>query len=117
MQQFRGPAFGNADGNIISTRLTEGLLRERLQSIKERHPGTIPEDVDCYEDFGISWSFQRGATSTAQARGVGKELIDLINRWRKFEGAKGRRPALGMQNHYSDIEILIPELVKFSQAL
>jgi len=73
--------------------------------------------VDCYEDFGRSRSFRRGATSLAQARGVLEKLIDLINRWRKFEGAKGRRPAMAMQDHYSDIEIMIPELVKFSSSL
>ncbi len=44
-------------------------------------------------------------------------MIDLINRWKKFEGAKGRRPAMAMQDHYSDIEIMIPELVKFSSSL
>lgn len=117
MQQFHGPAFGDAAGNVMSARLIEGFLMDRLQSVKERQPGTIPPDIDCYEDFGISRSFRRGSTSTARARGVGEKLIDLINRWRKFEGAKGRRPAMGMQDHYSDIEILIPELVKFSRAL
>jgi hypothetical protein len=113
----QGPAFGDAKGQILSSRILEGALMERLQTVKERQPGVIPTDVDCYEDFGISPSFRRGATSSARARGVSEKLIDLINRWRKFEGAKGRRPALAMQDHYSAIEILIPELVKFSRAL
>jgi hypothetical protein len=90
---------------------------EALQTIKNSQPGVIPEKVDCYEDFGVSRSFRRGATSTARVRGVNDKQIDLINRWRKFEGARGRMPALPMQDHYSDIKILIPEMVKFSQAL
>jgi len=113
----QGPAFGDASGQVMSARVLEGALMERLQVVKDKRPGVIPADVDCYEDFGISRSFRRGATSSARARGVSEKLIDLVNRWRKFEGAKGRRPAMAMQDHYSDIEILIPELVKFSGSL
>jgi hypothetical protein len=43
--------------------------------------------------------------------------VTLINRWRVFENARGRRPTLAMKDHYSDIQILLPELVKFSLAL
>ena len=50
-------------------------------------------------------------------RGVDKEVVDLTNRWRQFKNAKGKCPRLTMQDHYSDIKILVPELVKFSQAL
>ncbi len=90
---------------------------DKLQQIKETENGIIPGDIDCFEHFGISRSFRRGATLTARARGVSKELIDLVNRWKKFETARGRWPEMGMQDHYSDVEILIPELVRFSQAL
>jgi hypothetical protein len=115
--QRRGPAFGDSEGQIMSARVLEEALMERLQAVKDKRPVVIPGDVDCYEDYGRSRSFRRGATSLAQARGVLEKLIDLINRWRKFEGAKGRRPAMAMQDHYSDIEIMIPELVKFSSSL
>lgn len=117
MGRVKGPAFQDAVGGIMSSRVIEGALRERLQYLKEASPGLIPSDVDCFEDFGISRSFRRGATSTARTRGVTDKYVNLINRWRKFEGARGRRPTLAMQDHYSDIAILIPELVIFSQAL
>ena len=90
---------------------------ERLQAIQSVNPGVIPPDVEVFEHFGISRSFRRGATSTARTRGVDDKIVDLINRWRKIENARGRRPALVMHEHYSDIAILIPELVKFSKAL
>lgn len=115
--QLQGPAFQDRSGNIVGTGVIEGFLMEALQTIKNSQPGVIPEEVDCYEDFGVSRSFRRGATSTARVRGVNDKQIDLINRWRKFEGARRRMPALPMQDHYSDIKILIPEMVKFSQAL
>jgi hypothetical protein len=115
--QVRGPAFQTRAGGIMGARVVEGALMDRLQILKETKQGLIPPDVDCYEDFGISRSFRRGATSAARTRGVSDKHVDLINRWRKFEGARGRRPVLPMHDHYSDIEVLIPELVKFSKAL
>jgi len=112
-----GPLFGDDRGSILNSRVIEMGLMDRLQSIKETQPGIIPSDVDVYEDFGISRSFRRGATSTARTRGVDDKYVNLINRWRSFENAKGRRPTLAMKDHYSDIQILLPELLKFSLAL
>jgi hypothetical protein len=43
--------------------------------------------------------------------------VKLINRWRTVEKAKGRKPSLPMHEHYSDIVILVPEMVKFSLGL
>jgi len=60
----QGPAFGDAQGQIMSSRLLEGVLMERLQVVKDKKPGVIPNDVDCYEDFGISRSFRRSEGSS-----------------------------------------------------
>jgi hypothetical protein len=60
----QGPAFGDAQGQIMSSRLLEGMLMERLQVVKDKKPGVIPNDVDCYEDFGISRSFRRSEGSS-----------------------------------------------------
>jgi len=95
-----GPAFGDRHGDTLGSGFVEGLLADRLQLIKDTRPGIIPKEVDCNDHFGISRSFRRGATTTAHLRGVEKRVVDLTNRWRKFEDAKGRRP----------------ELIKFSKA-
>ncbi len=115
--RVQGPAFCDKYGRIARPKDYELALMERLQAIQSVNPGVIPPDVEVFEHFGISRSFRRGATSTARTRGVDDKIVDLINRWRKFENARGRRPALVMHEHYSDIAILIPELVKFSKAL
>ena len=113
----RGPAFQDKKGGILNPRLIEGQLMDRLQMVKETQAGIIPADVDCHEHFGISRSFRRGATSVARTRGIKDKYVELINRWRKFEDARGRQPSLPMVEHYSDVQQLIPELVKFSQGL
>jgi hypothetical protein len=43
--------------------------------------------------------------------------INLANRWRTFDNAQGRCPRLAMADHYSDIRLLIPALLRYSSAL
>lgn len=115
--RIRGPAFCNSNGKVACSVDYESAFVERLQVVQSTQPGVIPSDLDLSESFGISRSFRRGATSVARTRGVDDKLVGLINRWRKFESARGARPAMAMEEHYSDIAILIPQTIKFSQAL
>lgn len=111
------PPFVTSQGVMARSKEYELALMERLSSLQRTHPHLFPPDLDIYEQFGISRSFRRGATSTARARGVNDRQVDLINRWRSFENARGKRPTLSMHDHYSDIQILILELTQFSRAL
>ncbi len=115
--RVQGPAFCDRLGQIAKAHAFETVIMDRLHLVQSSDPRALLLDVDIYEQFGISCSFRRGATSMARARGVDDKIVNLINKWRKFEGARGWRPALPMHEHYSDISILIPELIKFSKAL
>jgi hypothetical protein len=112
-----GPAFCTARGTPLVSADIELELLDRLQRIQDLHPTLIPANVLVHDSYGISRSFRRGATLEARARGVSPEDIDLINQWRSFEHARGRRPRLAMRDHYSDIRLLIPALLRFSEAL
>jgi hypothetical protein len=107
-KRHHGPAFGTPRGEVASAAAYEREILERFQSIQEQHPDLIAPDVIVLEEYGISRSFRRGATSEARARGVSPEDIDLANRWCNFESAKGHRPRLAMRDHYADIRLLIP---------
>jgi hypothetical protein len=109
--------FCGASGQVASSKWYEREILERLQMIQDGHPELIPRDVQVLEEYGISRSFRQGATWEAWARGIYPDVIDLTNRWRNFESAQGRRPRLSMRDHYSDIRLLIPALVQFSQGL
>ncbi len=115
--KYRGPAFCDDNGGIEKGKVYELAIMDRLAGIQASRPGLLPGDLDVYEEFGISRSFRRGATSSARTRGVNDKQVDLINRWRSFEGGKGKRPQLAMHDHYSNIQIMIPELIQFSKAL
>jgi hypothetical protein len=115
--RIQGPAFCDKAGRIAKSKDYEVAIMERLQVVQNTVPGVIPSDIEVTEHFGISRSFRRGATSTARTRGVRDKHVQLINRWRKFENARGAHPSMPMQEHYSDIAIMIPEFVKISTAL
>lgn len=112
-----GPAFCTPNGTVASIKDYEVDILDRLHLIQSGDPSLIPPDVNVYEEFGLSRSFRRGSTSEARSRKVDDRDVDLANRWRTFENSKGRRPRLSMHDHYSDIRLMIPALLRYSSAL
>ena len=113
----KGPAFSDKWGKRLSPQWLEIEVLDRLHIIQGTNPELIARDVNVYEDYGISRSFRRGATTQARNKKVDENDINAMNRWRAAEGAKGRRPRLRMQDHYSDIRQMVPVLLRFSSAL
>jgi len=112
-----GPAFSKVAGRVLDSRWVEMELLDRFARIQQENPEIISPDVQVYEEYGISRSFRRGATTEARNQKVSDADIDLMNRWRNFEAARGKRPRMRMQDHYSDIKQLVPSLLRFSKAL
>jgi hypothetical protein len=110
----RGPAFVGPFPGGWAYGWYERELLEHFHQIQAQRPDIIPAEVAVLEESGLSRSFQRGATSEAKARGTQPDDVDLANRWRTFEEAKGKRPRLAMRDHYTDICLLIPALICFS---
>jgi hypothetical protein len=107
-----GPAFCDRAGEIARAFEYEVGFIERLLEVQASDPEAISPEVDIHGQFGVSQSFRRGVTSV-----VRKRCIQLINRWRTVEKARGRKPSLPMHEHYLDVSILVPEMIKFSLGL
>ena len=114
---FRGAAFAGTDGQPLHSGTLETYILEILVGIQKRHPEIIDPSVDVFEEMGISRSFRRGATTHARNMGVSEPDIDTINRWRKFEAAQGRRPAMPMRDHYSEKVQMLETFLRFPRAL
>jgi len=113
----KGPAFSNKDGTRLPSSWVEMEILDHLHTVQSNHPELIPKEVNVYEEYGISRSFCRGATTQARNQKVAENDINLINRWRQVEGAQGHQPKLQMQDHYSEIRQMVPSLLRFSLAL
>jgi len=107
----QGPAFCDRAGEVALSYTYDLGFVERLMTVQAARPDLIPMEVDISEQFGVSRSFWRGSTSVARTRGVEDRQVELINRWRKVESARGRKPTLPMKEHYSDIAISVLEMV------
>ena len=93
-RRYQGPAFCTRSGTPACIADYELEILDRLHLIQQRQPDLIPPDVQIFEEYGLSRSFRRGSTSEARSRNVQENDINLINRWRTFETAKGLHPRL-----------------------
>ena len=50
-------------------------------------------------------------------RGVDSKVMELVNRWRSKEGAKGSVPNLPMRQVYTEVRSTLPTMLKYSRAL
>ena len=73
--------------------------------------------MDITEEFGMSRSFRRGSDSRAIDQEVGTTTINLNNRWRKVESAKGKAATFQMFEHYAGIELLLGAFLKYSRSM
>jgi hypothetical protein len=115
--QNRGPAFSDKHGRRLSAHWIEMEILDCLHLIQSEQPEVISKEVNVYEEYGISCSFRRGATTQACNQGVAENDINIINHWRQVEGGQGCRPKLRMQDHYSEVRQMVPALLRFSVAL
>ena len=68
--RFYSPAFCNSAGMIIKPQIIELGILDRLQWVQDCHCMPIPTEVNIYEEFGITRSFQWGVTTEAQIQNV-----------------------------------------------
>ena len=109
--------FRDTDGFPAKAGIYEDQFFQRLERTQEERPDLIPKGTVVSEEFGIYRSFRRGATSEVSNRGVKPDVIEANNRWRKVENAQGKKPGLGMREHYTDVRIILDQLLKISKAL
>lgn len=116
-----GYVFRDSEGNRVSAGHYApevlGMIKDIQQSGLEEEVDLVDPSCNVLKEYGMSRSFHRGSDSRALAAGVDGDTIDLINRWRKSEQAKGRKAHLKMNAHYADIRLLLERFLMYSKAL
>lgn len=117
----KGYVFTNEKGHRVQcghyAEQILGTIRDIQNSARPEERGILELDCDVFEEFGMSRSFRRGSDSRALAAGVNEATVDLMNRWRTVERTKGRTASLKMNQHYSDVRLLLELYLPYLAAL
>ena len=86
-----------------------------LHKLRSSRPALFSE-ATMMDMFLLRRSMRRGAIVATTGR-VDGPVIDLINRWRKKEKAKGTQPSLNMHQTYSTVRAMYPTMKAYSKAI
>jgi hypothetical protein len=89
----------------------------RLEGLKLVQPGLFEPGIDVSAACSLFRSLQRGSNTEAIRNKVESTIIDLNNRWRKFERARGGMPSLSMQQHCTQMQGVLAALWEHSRSL
>jgi hypothetical protein len=114
--QFSGWLFQNRKGVRSKFGIYDHIFRAPVDTARELHFRLLPEVVET-GDFSL-WRFpRRGAVLETTNQDVVEKVIELVNRWRKKEVAKGSKAGLLMQQVYTQVKSTLPTMLKFSKVL
>ncbi len=111
-----GPLFADGKGKRASLSRYNEEFRRLLERTRERDPSLFHAKT-LIEDYSLRRSLRRGSTTEAQNSNVPEATIDLINRWRKVEHAKGTVAGLPMRQVYTQAQHAIATTARYSQSL
>lgn len=93
----------------------DGAFKQWLSVVKETRPGVIPANVDPIADMSLRRSGRRGSNTEVQNHGLGKDMIEVHNRWKKRERAQGVTPQMDMVATYTQTQEALPSKLRYSQ--
>ena len=88
-----------------------------MESVRTVRLGLFEPGVDIGAAYSLFRSLRRGSDTEATKNHVDTTVIELVNRWRKFERARGRMPSLSMQQHYTQMQAMLLMFWRYSRAL
>jgi hypothetical protein len=109
-----GWLFRTGDGEQRKMSHFEDKFYDLLLRAQQTDPSLFPAGVDVTEDYHLTRSHRRGATTRATEAGVAKADIEWINRWNIGLDEQGSVP---MSVLYSDRSQMMTTFLRFSTAL
>ena len=112
----KGWLFQSRQGIRLKFGRYDPSFRELIDAARALHPSLLPDIVET-GDYSLWRSPRRGAVLETTNQDVSEKVIELVNRWRKKEAAKGSEPGLPMRQIYTQVRSTLPTMLKFSKAL
>ncbi len=108
--------FQNRRGVRLKFGIYNHVFRALVDIARELHFRLLPEVVET-GDFSLWRPPRRGAVLETMNQDVVEKVIELVNRWRKKEAAKGSKAGLPMWQVYTQVKSTLPTMLKFYKAL
>lgn len=112
----KGWLFSKQNGKREKFATFDQEFRQLIVRAREKYPSVLPAAVGV-NDFSLRRSLRRGAVLETTNQDVSEKVIELINRWRKMEAAKGSLPGLPMRQVYTQVRSTVPVMLLYSKAL
>ncbi len=109
-----GPAFGNADGSLCFLSDFDVVLHDLLKCVQQEPDSFLDKDDDVEANYSFFRTFRKSAEDRARAAHLDSNVQNAMNRWKKIERAKGKRPRFDMIDHYSSARALMPVTWRYS---
>lgn len=113
-KSINGFVFQKRDGKQRKVGTFNVEFHDRLARVKEEKPYLFEPTLDITDAYAMRRSLRRGSTTEARNLKVRPEVVDMNNRWRKWEQAKGRMPNMSMASHYTELLLSLPTLYEYS---
>ena len=117
-QKRNGWVFPNASGKgraKISD--YDPIFHDALRNMQDWRPDLIKGNVEVGDAFSLRRSLRHGSTSHARNMRVPEENIEFNNGWRKHQQAGTKAPSLSMAQHYTDVKLALPFVLRYSEGM
>ena len=111
-----GPLFVNSAGNRARMRDYNDTFQQYIRLAIDRSPSTFSSKSEA-EDFNLRRSLRRGSTTQSHNNKTPPATIELMNRWRKREAARGAEPGLEMRQVYTQALSATQATLEYSKNL
>jgi hypothetical protein len=92
----------------------DDILFGFLRRIQIERPDLLSPTDPVGENYSLFRTFRRTAEGRARIANLDTGDQNAMNRWRKIEGAKGKRPRFNMVEHYSHARELMSVTWRYS---
>ena len=112
----KGWLFETGTGTRAKFGKYDPTFRTLVSQARITNSRLVPQSIKA-KDFSLWRSPRRGAVLETTQRGVDSKVMELINRWRTKEAAKGSVPNLPMRQVYTEVKSTLPTMLEYSRAL
>ena len=93
------------------------ILTELYNSDKDLFPDDILTAEELHKHYQCFRTFRRTSNTRAIEQKVDLKDQQVVNRWRTFERAQGKRPNMPMHMHYAEVNELVKPFLRYTEAM